>query len=374
MKKHSFAIPARFIRDDQSHDKFWATSPEQIETIFAEIVRKGEVRTIGHTAGGRPIRAYFLGKARAYQPTTTPSGAYGTYDIANLYGPKPAPLCLATFAGIHGSEFEGIAQIMNFISVLETGHDLKGKQWPAISEFAKSIDRFIAIPLVNVDGRARIPFDLEADMGSSNEAHSYLTTGAWADGSLIGWPDCKRYIPLPFDKVAFPGAYPNDAGVNIQHDDFFANPQPETRALLDLLAKERPDLTLNWHTGAPIENWYTRLHRPFNHRSLTPAFDTLYRQVHVRLTREKLQGSSDEALESDPAGAPVSTFNLDTVINLHSGALAVLVEQACHGFSGTDRQGNCVKPDIARIVDEGLYTHEETLRFIVETGGRCNWN
>ena len=51
-------------------------------------------------------------------------------------------------------------------------------------------------------------------------------------------------------KTQFPGGYPNDAGVNIQHDDFFGARQPETQAQFDLVARERPDLTMNMHTGA----------------------------------------------------------------------------------------------------------------------------
>ena len=49
----------------------------------------------------------------------------------------------------------------------------------------------------------------------------YLNTGGKPDGTITGWPQIKEFIPMDFSKPGFPGGYPNDAGVNIQHDDFF---------------------------------------------------------------------------------------------------------------------------------------------------------
>ena len=74
--------------------------------------------------------------------------------------------------------------------------------------------------------------------GADHTVAEYFNTGGQPDGSLIGWPDCKEFIPLDFSATQFPGGYPNDAGVNVQHDDFFGRPQPETRALLDLAAED----------------------------------------------------------------------------------------------------------------------------------------
>ena len=33
---------------------------------------------------------------------------------------------------VHGGEFEGIVGMVNLISVIETGKDLRGREWPGI--------------------------------------------------------------------------------------------------------------------------------------------------------------------------------------------------------------------------------------------------
>ena len=73
--------------------------------------------------------------------------------------------------------------------------------------------------------------------------------------------------------------------------------QPETTALLELCARERPDMTMNMHTGAAF------LHplRPFNEPVLTPAFDEMYRRVISALTRAGLAQTDDVSREANPA-------------------------------------------------------------------------
>ena len=166
-------------------------------------------------------------------------------------------------AAVHGGEFEGIVGMVNLISVLETGKDLRGKEWPEIIDVANQLNRIILIPMVNPDGRARIPLRMETYNNTDHTIHEYLNTGGYPDGTIIGWPQVKEFIPLDFGRPLFPGGYPNDAGVNIQHDDFFGNRQPETQALFDLTERERPDLIINMHTGAV----YMSMHRPFVNRS-----------------------------------------------------------------------------------------------------------
>ncbi len=80
----------------------------------------------------------------------------------------------------------------------------------------------------------------------------FLNTGGKPDGTITGWPQMKEFIPMDFKRPGFPGGYPNDAGVNIQHDDFLGKRQPETQALFNLTEKEKPDLIINMHTGADL--------------------------------------------------------------------------------------------------------------------------
>lgn len=189
------------------------------------------------------------------------------------------------------------------------------------------------------------------------------------DGTLIGWPQVKEFIPLDFTTTSFPGGYPNDAGVNIQHDDFIGKRQPETLALFDLAERERPDLIINMHTGAV----YMQMHRPFGEPVLGPAFDTLYNFVHTGLALHGLQYSKDPKIATDLSRVRMSVYNLDGALNLHCGALSVLVESPSHGFSGKNEAGEIVLQTPDMLLDAQLICHQEAMRFLVETGGRSVW-
>jgi hypothetical protein len=205
--------------------------------------------------------------------------------------------------------------------------------------------------------------------GTDHTVQEYFNTGGKPDGTLIGWPNCKQFIPLDFSQTQFPGGYPNDAGVNIQHDDFFGKPQPETRALFDLTARERPDLILNMHTGA------TFVHplRPFCEPALTPVFESCYRRMMMSLTEAGLQRTTDVEKEADPARERMSPFNLDTALNLHCGALGVLIESPSHNFSSARRDGKPFFHTPDNLLDAQLICHQEALEFLAEIGGRSRW-
>jgi hypothetical protein len=205
--------------------------------------------------------------------------------------------------------------------------------------------------------------------GPDPHVQEYFNTGGVKDGKLLGYPNCKQFIPLDFSTVVFPGGYPNDAGVNFQHDDFFGHPQPETRALLDLVARERPDLTANMHTGGA----FMTMAREFIQPSLAPAFEELFQRVQAALTVAKLQASDDVARESNPARMKVAVFNLDTVINLNCGALAVLIESASHAASPAIRNGKPFTHTADDILNAQLTAQQENMKYLAETGGRVRW-
>ena len=98
-------------------------------------------------------------------------------------------------AAVHGGEFEGIVGMVNLISVLENGKDLRGKEWPMINKIAPMIDRLILIPVTNPDGRERIPLRMELYRDTDYTVAEYLNTGGNAEGKITGWPQIKEYIP-----------------------------------------------------------------------------------------------------------------------------------------------------------------------------------
>jgi hypothetical protein len=371
-------IPKEYLLEEPNPPDFWVSTVDGVTSFLQENVHKGEVAVIGKSAGGRPIRAVFYGRARAGKGTTTFSGAVGAGSMRAYFGPDFDKKVYVVMASVHGGELEGIVGLVNLLSVLETGKDLRGRAWPEIVAAAGQIDRLIVIPIMNMDGRARVPLRMEAFHGTDGTINQYMNTGGWPDGKLIGWPECKVFIPLDFSRTQFPGGYPNDNGVNIMHDDFLGTRQPETQALFDLAARERPDLILNLHTGASSPYYYTRMLRPVTEDALTPAFNGLYRAVHTGLAKATaneagLQRTSDPSMEADPAHAPKGVFNLDTALDFHCGALSVVVETPAHGYAGTNEQGGLIRQTPDLLLDAQLIVQQEAMKYLVDAGGRARW-
>jgi len=365
-----FAIPADYLREAPDIPGFWLSTVGDVRSFLNSKVSKGKVRTIGRSAGGREIHSVFYGTPRSGKGTTTFSGSLGYRDVRAYLGPDWNRKVYCCIAGVHGGEFEGIVGTVNLISVLETGRDLRGKEWPEIQAAAAKLDRIVLVPIVNPDGRERVPLRMIASRGDDYTVQEYLNTGGKPDGSLIGWPGCKKYIPLDFSTTQFPGGYPNDAGVNIMHDDFMGNPQPETRALYTLTSEERPDLILNMHTGAR----FFKLLRPNCETPLTPVFDAYYRRLLTKLTEAGLQSNEDVEANSDPSKLQPFPNNLDAILNLHCGALCLTPESPSHSSPVAKRQG--AEPLIHTpnlLLDLQLIAHQEAMGFLAETGGRIAW-
>lgn len=364
---HTFEVPVKYLQEREDIPPFWITSVDDVTDFLYKIVKKGRIEVIGKSAGGRLIRSVSYGNPRQGEGTSTFSGSLGFRDIKAYRGPDHEKTVYLGLAAVHGGEFEGIVGMVNLIAVIETGKDLRGKEWPEIVELVNQLDRLILIPIVNPDGRARIPLRMEQYQETDYTVHEFLNTGGFPDGTIIGWPQVKEFIPRDFGTPGFPGGYPNDAGVNIQHDDFFGNRQPETRMLFDLCERERPDLIINMHTGAV----YMNLHRPFSESVLTPVFDSLYAYVHTRLTREGLQHPGTSKI--DPSKVRQGIFNLDGALNLHCGALSVVVESPSHSFSEKNQDGTPALHTPDMLLDAQLICHQEAMRFLSESGGRAKW-
>lgn len=213
---YSFKVPENYLHEREDIPPFWLTSIDDVTKFLYNNVRKGRIEVIGTSAGGRPIRSVSYGNPRQGKGTSTFSGSLGFRDVRAYRGKDYDKIVYLGIATVHGGEFEGIVGMVNLISVIETGKDLRGKEWPEINEIVNQLDRLVLIPIVNPDGRVRIPLRMEQYRNTDHTVHEYLNTGGNPDGTLIGWPQVKEFIPLDFGKPVFPGGYPNDAGVNIQ--------------------------------------------------------------------------------------------------------------------------------------------------------------
>lgn len=369
LQPQTFAIRRDYLAESEHIPAFWQGSYDEVDRFLETHVRKGTVRIIGRSAGNRAIRAAFYGQPRQGKGTSTFSGSLGFGDARAFIGPDHGKKVYMALCGVHGGEFEGMMGAVNLLSVIETGADLRGKTWPGIAEVVKSLDRIIVIPIAQPDGRVRVPVRMLKHYGTDYNVHEYFNTGAKPDGTIIGWPQVKEHIPLDFSKTQFPGGYPNDAGVNLMHDDFFGARQPETQALFDLTAAERPDLIMNMHTGA----LFMHPLKPFVEPVLMPIWEQLYRKVMTGLTTAGLARTDDPAVEANPARERQSTYNLDTALNLHCGALSVVVESPAHDYSPAERLGKPFRQTPELLLDAQMICHEQAMRFLAETGGRTVW-
>ncbi|WP_461533154.1 hypothetical protein [Sinomicrobium sp.] len=370
-------VPDGYLDEAKQIPDYWMSTLSDIQRFTKEKVKKGQVEVCGTSAGGRPIISISYGTKRKGGGSTTFSGSTAVSDISVYRGEDSDKLVYMGIAGVHGFELEGIVGMLNLIEVFETGKDLKGKAWPELAVLPEKIGRIVLIPLVNPDGRARVPIIMEPNRGGAPDSftvHEYLNTGGKKDGTIIGWPDVKKYIPMKFDDFGFAGGYPNDAGVNIMHDDFLGSPQPETRMLFDIAAAEKPDLIMNMHTGVPKNNYFMQVHRPFCEPGLQPVFDQLYRKTKTSLAHNKLLGSEDLSVEADPSKVKMSFgTNLGSALNLLCGALSVVIESPSHGFSGTNLAGEPAVHTPEMLIDAQLIAHRESLKFLLESGGRPAW-
>ena len=365
----SFPIRKDYLREREDIPEFWISSVEEVNKFLRQRVVKGRVASIGTTAGGRAMNAVFYGEGRNGKGTTTFSGSLGYGDVKAWIGPDHERTVYFAMAAVHGGEFEGIVGAVNLVSVLETGKDLRGREWPEITANARKLGRIIILPVTNVDGRSRVPMRMTAWQGSDHTVSEYFNTGGKLDGSIIGWPQCKQNIPVDFSQVQFPGGYPNDAGVNFQHDDFFGSKQPETVALFSLAARERPDVTMNMHTGAVFMHPL----RSFIEPVLMPRYDEMYVRIMTALTKAGLQRSDDPAITADPSRERMSGLNLESALNMHCGSLSVLVESPSHAFSTAKRNGQPFTHSPDNLLDAQLICHQEAMRYLAETGGRARW-
>lgn len=226
---------------------FWKGSLEDIEASM-KMVQRGKAEVLCHSAGGRNIYLVEYGKRNYLHHYANYSSATGAGDpkhYANKTEAGYMPTVLLVGA-THGGEFEGTVAILNLISLLETGKDFCGREKPEVLDEVENIN-LLLIPCLNVDGRARVPF--ESFLGKDYETFRYYSQGTWKDGTLCEWPDCKAKHPMK-EHAGFLGSYFNDDGVNLMHDKFFFPMAEETKALLQLCDERVPDITILLHGGS----------------------------------------------------------------------------------------------------------------------------
>lgn len=329
--------------------------PEYFKNTFAEVeqtvknIKKGKVSIGCKTPGGKNVYVVQYGEENKYERKANYSSAIGGLDYS-CYADKKKP-CVFLIGGVHGGEFEGIAAILNLISLLETGRDLKGRKNEKLLSLAENT-HLILIPCVNVDGRERVPF--ESFAGETLETLRYYDQGTWKDGSLCGWPDCKKEHPIK--NVEHLGGYFNDDGINLMHDNFFNPMAKETKLMLSLAEKYAPDVIANLHGAAEKGHEVLSckcLHKELAERAI--KFDNRMYNVF----KEKGLPFAKNGCENNFA-----EFNLTAAFYMCCGAYSVTWES----YQGVKKYDEEVIPDtiLDEILDAHLIFFEEFLEFAKE--------
>lgn len=233
---------------------FWVAMPDA-GMAFLDTCRAATVRTIGRSAGDRAIIAVEYGQKEPLDATTA---NLASAIAAGIGKPDPTEIFPASFfgsrrrrqpalciqGGIHGGELTGTVAALNLCRIIETGQDLRGREWPQLCELARAT-RITIIPWLNIDGNER--WLLPNPSGVPIELYSRCLQGVAKDGTKYTYPKVKHIFPIPPDQTAFMGSYYNDAGVNLQYDFCMPRRQPETVAWMDYYLDERPDAVLIAH-------------------------------------------------------------------------------------------------------------------------------
>ncbi|MBI3947048.1 MAG: hypothetical protein HY321_14075 [Armatimonadetes bacterium] len=230
---------------------FWKSDWEEVNA-FLDGLSPTEDREIGRSQGGRPIRAVAYGEKEPIHRTNNRFSAQLARRTDEFFDPKkrtrPVMVVIST---IHGGETEGCATCLNYAHLIESGADLRGRRWEDLRALTAEA-RVVLVPLAQPDGRIRA-------------AVRHLVGGTPADMLYYGqgepreklpepptWEWFLRHNPIPLDLVSYLGGYYNDAGVNIDLDDFLSpGMAPETAALLALVRDECPDCVLVLHAHGP---------------------------------------------------------------------------------------------------------------------------
>lgn len=331
---------------------FWKTSLDSIDAAVKKI-HKGSARVLGKSAGNRSIWLIEYGLKTTKPGTANYCSALAAGNGKYYFGEPGKPVLLLV-AGEHGGEMEGIAAIMNLISVLETGHDLRGKAYGQIENIANDV-RILLIPCLNPDGRSRIPFD--SMEGKTLQELRYYMQGTWKDGSLCDWPECKKVHPV-LGAVDHLGAYYNDDGVNIMVDNVFVPMAQETKMLLQLAEQEMPSLTLHLHGG---DNCHGMLMPPlFVENTIKERAQKLDRHVAERFSANNLPYYQFDKLGNEEWNKPMP-FSIEHAIHHVCGGLSLVFE---------NNMGLCepgtMRCSLNEILDGHLLLFEEALKLIAE--------
>ncbi|NQV34210.1 MAG: hypothetical protein HQ515_16065 [Phycisphaeraceae bacterium] len=333
---------------DRKIPRFWVGEVTGLSTRLKKLA-EGKVRVIATSPGGRPIHLVTYGQKEEVGHKANFNSAVGAREVAAYMDKTERQKPVILFIGpVHGAEVEGLTGLVNFIHIMESGEDLRGRPQVPLRALGERC-RLLIIPDGNPDGIAR--FEPRSLCGMEGVDLRFWGQGTWSDDRFCGWPQSKRQHPMAGDNIGFLGCYFNDKGVNPMHDEFFDPMGPEAPAILKVAAREGPDLAVSLHSH---EN------KP---AVLRPAYVTEEVQQDIRLLAERCYGLLAERglphaglfqVKSEGGKNP-SAFNLTSAL-YHISGTHPLTFECPHGL----KQG--CEASFDQILDIQLTLYEAMLR------------
>lgn len=315
-----------FIKSSVPVPDWWAADTESIERELRERIAVGESVQLSVSPGGRPVYAAYYGTAEPeWRGTANFNSALGANNPDAYYrrGNRIKPV-LCIVGGIHGHEIEGMAGALSVIRILESGLDLAGNPQPELAAKLRKL-RVIVIPLANPDGRARVPY--KGWCGIPQDEMTRWGQGTRSSGELYRWRPCKEVHPMKGD-VGILGAYFDDDGVNMMHDDWSDPMSGTTKALLRLVAAEGPDCLINLHSYSSAPGVLPVAYVPDSQQRRINAFAS---KLYARLAA---RGHSYAKLPADLIGVGLASaeapLNLQSLL-YHVGADLPILFESPHG-------------------------------------------
>jgi len=323
----------RVLPSETPTPPWWTSREDQIQHFLETEIHAGTVREWSVSPGGRPVKLVEYGQPepelRGQANFNSALGA-GSPDafFRRGAGARKRPVLLL-MAGAHGAEVEGMIGCLSAIRIVESGRDLAGREQAQLAAKLARL-RLLIVPLANSDGRARVPYD--GWVGLTAEEMHRVGQGTRRDGSLYGWPGCKAVHPMRGD-IGFLGSYFDDAGVNMMHDEWSAPMSNTTKAVLETIRREAPDIFINLHSHEAPPSVLPVAYVP---TAIKHDLAEFAGALYTRFDDAGLaHGAVPPVRQDGPRGTTPPALNL-TSMAWHAGAALSMTFESPHGFRDAD--------------------------------------
>lgn len=347
-------------RNPQDIPSFYKSTLSDIGAEMAAM-KKGRSEKIAQSPGGHPLYAIYYGEKEDFNSQANYNSAVAARNAAFYAEKDESTRPVVFFLGpVHGQEPEGIVGLVNLIHIAETGQDYRGREWPELEAYFEKV-RVVIIPSGNPDGRTRNPYD--AYVGIPEDIMTKYGQGTKKDGSYWRWPHAKALHPMKGD-VGILGAYFNNNGINMMHDNFFDPMAEETKAIFKTAIYEAPDILVSLHSCSCTPFVIQNSHVPLFMKKRIADFAV---QLNRSFIAEDLPGRPEDwklSLEDDDGEFPPrSSFNLVSALHHATGTMSFTFESP----HGTIEDGATYE----EILDIQLVLFKQVFEYILEN--RLNW-